>query len=264
MFRITQLLMGALILTFLFMLRPPVLGGTASYITVQQADLEPLLYEGDLAIVRTANEYAAGELVAVETQSGPFFGRILGQEGEIFQVRLAAGAESVAISHLVQCRRLWTEPKRDGSGAVQPGRRSGKLNYSQVNPGAQIETGRDGRFRAYASLIMCKGVCLRSDTVATLFPCPSSLFPRKKALHLLANNGNILLWNFSGWSGLFKMSQFLRQGCSSLDKSIQITSADSSLAGHKPAVFTSSVEGSTPWRRPIKRSRLIPLSSQTG
>jgi hypothetical protein len=107
LFRITQFLMGVLILAFLFMLRPPVLGGNASYITVQQVNLEPLLYEGDLAIVRTADEYAAGELVAIETMSGPYFGRILGQEGEIFQVRLAAGAEPVAVSQEFLLGRIW-------------------------------------------------------------------------------------------------------------------------------------------------------------
>ncbi len=107
MFRMTQLLMGALILAFLFMIRPPVLGGTASYITVQQTDLEPLLYEGDFAIVRFADEYAAGELVAVETQGGPFFGRILSQKGEIFQVRFAAGEEPVAVSQEFLLGRIW-------------------------------------------------------------------------------------------------------------------------------------------------------------
>ena len=98
MFRTTQFVMGALILAFLFMIRPPILGGTASYITVQQADLEPLLYEDDLAIVRQQAEYQTGELVAVETQRGPYFGRILAQQGEIFQVRFAAGEEPVAVS----------------------------------------------------------------------------------------------------------------------------------------------------------------------
>ena len=107
MFRLTQLMMGVLILAFLFMIRPPVLGGTASYITVQQTDLEPLLYEGDFAIVKLADEYAAGELVAVETQTGPYFGRILAQEGEIFQVRLAAGAEPVAVSQEFLLGRIW-------------------------------------------------------------------------------------------------------------------------------------------------------------
>ena len=107
MFRLTQFLMGVLILAFLFMIRPPVLGGTASYITVQQTDLEPQLYEGDFAIVRLAHEYAAGELVAVETQTGPYFGRILGQEGEIFQVRLAMGAEPVEVSEDFMLGRIW-------------------------------------------------------------------------------------------------------------------------------------------------------------
>jgi len=107
MFRITQLLMGVLILAFLFMLRPPALGGTASYITVQQTGLEPLIYEGDLAIVRLSNEYSAGELVAVETQGGAYFGRILSQEGEIFQVRFAVGVEPVAVSQEFLLGRIW-------------------------------------------------------------------------------------------------------------------------------------------------------------
>ena len=107
MFRLTQLLMGVLILAFLFMIRPPVLGGTASYITVQQTDLEPQLYKGDFAIVRLADDYSAGELVAVETRGGPFFGRILGQEGEIFQVRFEAGAEPVAVSQEFLLGGIW-------------------------------------------------------------------------------------------------------------------------------------------------------------
>ena len=107
MFRLTQLLMGVLILAFLFMIRPPVLGGNASYITVQQTDLEPQLYKGDFAIVRLADDYSAGELVAVETRGGPFFGRILGQEGEIFQVRFTVGAEPVAVSQEFLLGRIW-------------------------------------------------------------------------------------------------------------------------------------------------------------
>ena len=107
MFRLTQLLMGVLILAFLFMIRPPVLGGTTSYITVQQTNLKPQLYQGDFAIVRLADDYAAGELVAVETEGGPFFGRILGQEGEIFQVRFEAGGEPVAVSQEYLLGRIW-------------------------------------------------------------------------------------------------------------------------------------------------------------
>ena len=107
MFRLTQLLMGVLILAFLFMIRPPVLGGTASYITVQQTNLKPQLYQGDFAIVRLADDYAAGELVAAETEGGPFFGRILGQEGEIFQVRFEAGGEPVAVSQEFLLGRIW-------------------------------------------------------------------------------------------------------------------------------------------------------------
>ena len=107
MFRLTQLLIGVLIVAFLFMLRPPVLGGTASYVTVQQSDLEPLLYKDDLAIVRRQTEYQVGELVAVETLKGPYFGRILGQEGEVFQVRFSAGAEPVDVSQEYLLGRIW-------------------------------------------------------------------------------------------------------------------------------------------------------------
>ena len=107
MFRLTQLLIGVLILAFLFMLRPPLLGGTASYVTVQQSDLEPLLYEDDLAIVRRQDEYQVGELVAVETRGGPYFGRVLGQEGEVFQVRFSAGAEPVDVSQEYLLGRIW-------------------------------------------------------------------------------------------------------------------------------------------------------------
>ncbi|MFV2045100.1 MAG: hypothetical protein ACC700_17925, partial [Anaerolineales bacterium] len=105
--RLTQLLMGVLILAFLFMLRPSLLGGAASYVTVQQNDLEPLLYEGDLAVVRQQAEYQLGELVAVETLEGPYFGRILGQERELFQVRFAAGEEPVAVSREYVLGRIW-------------------------------------------------------------------------------------------------------------------------------------------------------------
>ena len=107
MFRLTQLLMGVLILAFLFMIRPPLLGGTASYITVQQTGLEPQLYQGDFAIVRLADDYSAGELVAVETQGGPYFARILGQEGGIFQARFAADAEPVTVSREFLLGRIW-------------------------------------------------------------------------------------------------------------------------------------------------------------
>jgi hypothetical protein len=107
MFKLTQVVMGILIAGFLIMLRPPALGGNASYITVNQAGLEPLLYVGDLAIVKQQTDYAAGELVAVETQGGPYFGRILGQDGEIFRIRFVVGAEPVAVSEEYLLGRIW-------------------------------------------------------------------------------------------------------------------------------------------------------------
>ena len=107
MFRLTQLLLGVLILVFLYMLRPPALGGTASYITVSQAGLEPLVYQNDLAIVRQATEYEPGELVAVQTQAGPYFGRVVGQEGGIFQVWFLGEANPVDVAPEYLLGRIW-------------------------------------------------------------------------------------------------------------------------------------------------------------
>ena len=107
MVRLSQWFMGVLILALLFMLRPPQLGGDASYITVRQSGLEPMLYEGDLAIVKLQEEYRTGELVAIETQQGPYFGRLLGQENQIYQVRLVAGAEPIAVTPEYMLGSLW-------------------------------------------------------------------------------------------------------------------------------------------------------------
>ena len=107
MFRLTQWLMGVLVLALLFILRPPQLGGNASYITVSQYGFEPVLYEGDLAVVRFAEDYQTGELVAIQTQQGPHFGRLLGEQDGIFQVRMAAGAEPVLVAPEYMIGRLW-------------------------------------------------------------------------------------------------------------------------------------------------------------
>ena len=88
MSRLMQLVFVVLVLALLVMLRPQVLGGTASIVTVQQSDLEPLLYEDDLAIVKQDPKYEFGQLIAVDSQQGPYFGRILGQEADTYTVRV--------------------------------------------------------------------------------------------------------------------------------------------------------------------------------
>ena len=45
--------------------------------------------------------------MAVETLGGPYFGRVLGQEGEVFQVRFSAGAEPVDVSQEYLLGRIW-------------------------------------------------------------------------------------------------------------------------------------------------------------
>lgn len=107
MFRFTQILMGVLVVAFLFMLRPQELGGTAAYITVDQPGLEPTLFVGDLAILKQQKEYKVGELVAVETQHGPYFGRVLGQKDEVYQVRLGTSITPTDVQPEFLLGRLW-------------------------------------------------------------------------------------------------------------------------------------------------------------
>ncbi len=107
MFRLTQTLMGLLAAAFLFTLRPPELGGTVSYITVDQSRFEPSLHDGELAVVKQQSGYAIGQLVAVETRQGPYFGRIVGVEDLVYQVWLGDAAQPIPVSHEHILGRLW-------------------------------------------------------------------------------------------------------------------------------------------------------------
>ncbi len=107
MFRLTKTLTGVLTVAFLFMLRPLELGGTVSFITVDQSSFKPTLHDGELAVVRQQSGYTIGQLVAVETRPGPCFGRLVGVEDLTYQVWLGDAAQPIPVSHEYVLGRLW-------------------------------------------------------------------------------------------------------------------------------------------------------------
>ena len=107
MSRLMTIVLLVLVAALLVMLRPQLLGGNASFVTVQQGDLEPLLYKDDLAVVKRDPNYEFGQLIAVDSQQGPYFGRILGQEDETYIVRVFAGADPIAVPKEYIFGRLW-------------------------------------------------------------------------------------------------------------------------------------------------------------
>lgn len=108
MLRFSQLVIVVLIAAFLWLLRPQTIGGPAAYVTVDQSGVGSTLEPGDIAIVRRADSYAVGDLVAVESSDGPaMFGRVTAHEGSSYRIRFHAGAESVSVGQQYIIGRLW-------------------------------------------------------------------------------------------------------------------------------------------------------------
>ena len=103
----TRVLMGVLLAALLLTLRPQTLGGAAAYITVDQPGLEPALFPGDLAIVRLQEDYREGDLIAVQTIEGPFFGRIIGGDEAAYRVVFQGTTDAVAVPGEYIVGRLW-------------------------------------------------------------------------------------------------------------------------------------------------------------
>ena len=61
---------AVLVAAWAFLLRPPFLGGPASYVIVSGHSMEPTLYTGDLVIVHERDEYVVGDMVAFEIEGG--------------------------------------------------------------------------------------------------------------------------------------------------------------------------------------------------
>ena len=103
----TRVLMGVLLAALLLTLRPQAIGGAAAYLTVDEPGLEPALFPGDLAIVRMQEDYRVGDLIAVETLEGPFFGRIVGRDDTAYRVVFQGTTEAVAVPGEYIVGRLW-------------------------------------------------------------------------------------------------------------------------------------------------------------
>ena len=118
----TRVLMGVLLAALLLTLRPQTLGGSAAYLTVDQPGIEPALFPGDLAIVRMQEDYRVGDLIAVQTLEGPFFGRIIGADDTAYRVVFQGTADAVAVPGEYIVGRLWFNlgvfGRRIGSGIL--------------------------------------------------------------------------------------------------------------------------------------------------
>ncbi len=65
-----SLLSVALFVGWFVMMRPAFLGGPVSYAMVLGVSMEPTLHEGDLALVRTRDRYAVGDIAAFRVPRG--------------------------------------------------------------------------------------------------------------------------------------------------------------------------------------------------
>ena len=63
-------------------LRPAYLGGPANYIMVSGISMEPTMYTGDLALVKTQDAYMVGDIVAYSVEDGIVIHRIIGGTAE--------------------------------------------------------------------------------------------------------------------------------------------------------------------------------------
>ena len=64
------------------LLRPAYLGGAATYIMVGGISMEPTMYTGDLALVRSRDSYAVGDIVAFGVENGIVIHHIVGGAAE--------------------------------------------------------------------------------------------------------------------------------------------------------------------------------------
>lgn len=63
---------------WILLLRPPVLGGDATYVIVAGTSMQPALHTGDLAIVRRGHSYRPGDVIAYRAGGATIIHRIVG------------------------------------------------------------------------------------------------------------------------------------------------------------------------------------------
>jgi signal peptidase len=61
---VSVLLAGVVVLACFAFLRPPLLGGTASFVIVNGPSMSPALRDGNIAVLKREDRYAAGDIVA--------------------------------------------------------------------------------------------------------------------------------------------------------------------------------------------------------
>ena len=76
------------LITVWALLAPVAFGGSASYVMVAGASIEPLLHTGDLVVARQQAGYDPGEIVTyTHPRLGPVIHRVIGVEGDRYVLK---------------------------------------------------------------------------------------------------------------------------------------------------------------------------------
>lgn len=98
----------ALVVLVGLLLWPQAWGGWAAYVTIDQGELGPDLQPGDLTVVRHAEAYAAGDLVAVQSTDGPtIFGWVVDQTNETYRIRFRPAGQPVEVGSDYLVGKFW-------------------------------------------------------------------------------------------------------------------------------------------------------------
>lgn len=118
MLKVGYLILALLVVAALLMWPQP-MGGEVAYVTYNQPDIGSGVESGDIAAVRRAREYKAGDLVAVKTTDGPpIFGWVVGKQGNDWLVNFRARSEPVAVGQQFVLGRLWINLGDVSRGAI--------------------------------------------------------------------------------------------------------------------------------------------------
>ena len=130
----------ALMVAWLLLLRPQLLGGPAAYVIVSGASMEPALAHGDLVVATKKDSYRAGDVVAYRVPKGE------PGEGALVIHRIVGG--SARVGYLTKGdnrkgRDLWQPRPSDvlGSESVRVPRAGLLLSFMQTPMGLAMLAG---------------------------------------------------------------------------------------------------------------------------